>query len=453
MNSPQLTWSFPLDADFATVLGTIVAHHGFAAHINERNNLEIVHSVPEHIKRAVESVGAQLIGQDNPANGVETSAAMSFAHLVNGGVSETGNVAPLSAAAETSTTAHAVSPATSQTSPVVSSAPAPLPAVGAGAQTAFTAESPIHANTVDKDGVPHDARIHSDPPSMTEKGVWRKKRGISPADHKRITAELAAAQAIKTASAPATPQPTGAPFDKAAAVAQAHAEAIKTCGAQPISDTVLNDLLAGKQQTLSPSESNWYYAYFARRNEVYLALKANAQVAEPTPNVTSVPVVDTAAVAAPVSPISAPASALDATGLPHDPRLHLTPPLKDPQGVYIQRMDVSSENKLAIMAELRGNGAGQASGSPGSAVSSVPAVPLVTAAEAATSFPLFMRWAVQNTNGATAKVTIVQVNEVVKNFGIVDPQTGNGSLAALNNDAYVPYYAHIIAALQGMGAV
>lgn len=60
---------------------------------------------------------------------------------------------------------------------------------------------------LDGNGLPWDKRIHSDPATMTDKGVWRKKRGLQETTFAAVSAELRAAIAAKGTAA-ATP-PTG----------------------------------------------------------------------------------------------------------------------------------------------------------------------------------------------------------------------------------------------------
>jgi hypothetical protein len=61
---------------------------------------------------------------------------------------------------------------------------------------------------LDSRGLPHDGRIHSSPPTITDKGVWRKKRGLNDeALVHRIETELRAGQAVPApvASVPLPP--------------------------------------------------------------------------------------------------------------------------------------------------------------------------------------------------------------------------------------------------------
>lgn len=69
----------------------------------------------------------------------------------------------------------------------------------------------INAPAVDGDGVPWDDRIHSSNKQMTDKGVWRKKRGIQDSYYQTVTAELKARGAAAPAPAPAMPMPTMPP--------------------------------------------------------------------------------------------------------------------------------------------------------------------------------------------------------------------------------------------------
>lgn len=53
-------------------------------------------------------------------------------------------------------------------------------------------DQPVAAGTVDKDGLPHDTRIHSEPAKLTTKGVWRKRRGVTDQEVATVEAELRA---------------------------------------------------------------------------------------------------------------------------------------------------------------------------------------------------------------------------------------------------------------------
>lgn len=80
-------------------------------------------------------------------------------------------------------------------------------------------EAGIAANpaTIDATGIPYDARIHSDPPQMTTKNVWRKKRGVADTLVANVTAELKAkAGSVAQPPAAATP-PALAPIAPPAA--------------------------------------------------------------------------------------------------------------------------------------------------------------------------------------------------------------------------------------------
>lgn len=65
------------------------------------------------------------------------------------------------------------------------------------------------APAVDADGVPWNDQIHSSNKQMTDKGVWRRKRGIADNTYNTVTAQLKAQAGVNavTAAAPA-PAPT-----------------------------------------------------------------------------------------------------------------------------------------------------------------------------------------------------------------------------------------------------
>lgn len=54
--------------------------------------------------------------------------------------------------------------------------------------------NPVDVTTRDKDGLPWDVRVHSTPATMTEKGVWRAKRGRQETDYNAVKAEYQGGQ-------------------------------------------------------------------------------------------------------------------------------------------------------------------------------------------------------------------------------------------------------------------
>jgi hypothetical protein len=72
-----------------------------------------------------------------------------------------------------------------------------------------TGDTPAAAGTVDKNGLPWDDRIHSTPATITTKGVWRAKRGVTPALVAQVEAELRA-----RGGAPAPQQQQPAPMQQ-----------------------------------------------------------------------------------------------------------------------------------------------------------------------------------------------------------------------------------------------
>lgn len=425
--NPQLVFSFPFDVDAQEAIYAVANHFALGVSIAGAPS-----SVPAHLKQAVENF--------NPASGTEVSPAVAFGALLNGAAGP--NVsAPSSAVVGTLATAQTGSAATSAISPPVSSVPA-LPNANAGLAPSASAGQANPAVTVDKEGLPHDPRIHSKEPTLTDKGVWRKRRAVSTEVVKRIEAELRAILALPAPSA------TDEIARKAAAVAFAHSEAIRVVGAQPMSDEMLNAMLAGKPQTVSIPQSEWYVAYFAKRNAAYMEFMAKPTAIDDnvhftahnqlTPQVPTAPIVN--------------AGTIDATGLPWDARINLPlvngNALKDPAGVFVQRFDVPAEVKLAVMAELRANFTAASSAQATPDTGGIPAVPTVSAAEAGTTFPLLMRWVVQNQ--LAGKVTPASVADVVKQFGFVNAE-GEGQLTLMSQR--FDYFPSLVATLQAYGAV
>ncbi|RUW55631.1 hypothetical protein EOA32_01020 [Mesorhizobium sp. M1A.F.Ca.ET.072.01.1.1] len=96
---------------------------------------------------------------------------------------------------------------------------------------------PVNPNApnVDKNGLPWDERIHSGNKEMTDKGVWRKRRGVSAETVTAVEAELRAKMAVAgnaAAPAPAAPQPVPMP-QPVAPVMQMPAPAAPTASTAP----------------------------------------------------------------------------------------------------------------------------------------------------------------------------------------------------------------------------
>lgn len=110
---------------------------------------------------------------------------------------------------------------------------------------------------LDSDGVPHDERIHSGSKGKNKDGTWKKLKNVDPALHKRITAELQAAQratgqpaASATPPAPAAatttpPAPPAAPTPPAppAPTLSAYQSLLQAVGPYVNNGTLNNDYL------------------------------------------------------------------------------------------------------------------------------------------------------------------------------------------------------------------
>lgn len=71
------------------------------------------------------------------------------------------------------------------------------------------------AGALDKNGLPHDDRIHSTPAKLTTKGVWRAKRGVDDAAFiASVENELRARVAASANATTAQPQPTPVPVQQ-----------------------------------------------------------------------------------------------------------------------------------------------------------------------------------------------------------------------------------------------
>lgn len=82
--------------------------------------------------------------------------------------------------------------------PAAPAAPAPSPAPAASAAASVSGD-------VDGDGIPWDARIHSEGKAKTKDGKWRLKRNVDEAVRSAIVAELKAAMGAPAAASPPAP--------------------------------------------------------------------------------------------------------------------------------------------------------------------------------------------------------------------------------------------------------
>ena len=72
---------------------------------------------------------------------------------------------------------------------------------------------PENTNAPERDtnGIPWDERIHASSKALTDKGVWRKKRGVSDSYYAEVEAELKAAATQPAPAIPAMPEQPAAP--------------------------------------------------------------------------------------------------------------------------------------------------------------------------------------------------------------------------------------------------
>lgn len=179
------------------------------------------------------------------------------------------------------------------TVPAVPTASMPAPATASPAIPAMPANpgagdddeddnsgGPVAPGEPDAAGIRYDARIHSDPPSQTGKGLWRKKRNVAKELVAQVEAEQKAAAApampsggvtMPTATVPmptaaAMPMPTAAaapaaampmpsaamPMPSAAPVAQQPAPQPAAAPAGQIDFAALMGHLTGKMQQIGP---------------------------------------------------------------------------------------------------------------------------------------------------------------------------------------------------------
>lgn len=151
---------------------------------------------------------------------------------------------------------------------------APEPGQLAGAHAALTATHTAlpagagepAAPSVDGDGFPWDERIHSSSKGITEKGVWRLRKGVSPAVVTQVKAELlhAAGKAV-----PNKPGPEDNEAKRAIRLKYANDEALRVCGPNPIDTHNFEKLLRGQLVEVPQAHYNYYTQYLAARNEAF----------------------------------------------------------------------------------------------------------------------------------------------------------------------------------------
>lgn len=427
---PTLTFSFPFAISAADAINAVAAHFGATVSINGG-----APQVPEHIKRAVESIGA-----DNPENGVETSPSIAFGGLLNG---DAGNGQPASPPSAPSGVV-AGSPSNAQTVP-----PPTTTTSGNTSSVEF-----------DSTGLAWDERIHSGNKTKTDKGEWRTKKGTDKSSIKVIELELRAKypapQTGRPADAPAMTltnvEPSAAEFvdqqmKRHAALEYANNEAIRIAGPSPIDNNILSALLSGKSGsvTLTPTQNEWYAVYYAKRNAAYAEF-----MARPTAAVT--PAASVPAAPAPTTN-AASSGELDATGLPWDARINVGAKIKDSCGVWVQRFDVSPEEKLRVMAELRGNVVVQASTVPSGDAGSTPVAPPpaivpIKPEDASVDFTKLMMWIVANQ--VANRITATAAADVAKSLGFAGAD-GNGQLVLMRERS--EYWPYVVQLLQAQGAM
>lgn len=447
---PTLTFSFPWNISAADAINAVAAHFGATVSINGS-----APQVPEHIKRAVERIGA-----DNPENGIETSPSIAFGSLMNGAAGNGQPASPPSAPSD----AVAGSPSNVQT--------APTPTTITSGNTSSV--------EFDSTGLAWDERIHSGNKTKTDKGEWRAKKGTDKSLIKAVELELRAkypnGASATNGSVPnnavgsvAFAEPSAAEFadqqaKKRAAIEHANTEAMRVAGPSPIDEKTLSALLSGKGATLTPAQNEWYAVYFAKRNAAYAEFMARptAPVADAASagTVTSVSAAPAPTTNVPASVIPSMLGELDSTGLPWDHRIHVGARLKDASGAWLQRHDVSAEIKAAVCSELlaavaeqSGNVAAQASTAPSGDAGSAPVAPPPMIApikpeEASTDFTKLTMWIVANQ--VAKRISTTAAADVAKELGFAGAD-GNGQLVLMREQA--AYWPYVVQLLQAQGAV
>lgn len=125
----------------------------------------------------------------------DANVAQSDAAAVFGGTTDPNlnNGAHSIAGAVASTTAQGV---TQDTSTNQTAAQPPAPPAAPVVQTAAGQTPPASPVLLDSNGLPWDSRIHAGTRTQTQKGEWKKKKGVDDATVAKVEAELRAALAI-----------------------------------------------------------------------------------------------------------------------------------------------------------------------------------------------------------------------------------------------------------------
>lgn len=154
---------------------------------------------------------------DRPDAGLDTAA------IFGGGAP----AAPLAQPIPAPSTAAVVPPPTvpeappaSSSAPSVCPAPAAPTAPVAAAPTAPAAPSSPAGVELDKNGLPWDARIHSESRNKVADGSWRQRRNLDPTVKANVEAELRHLMALNAGGAPAVPPAAPPAPPPAAAVPQ-----------------------------------------------------------------------------------------------------------------------------------------------------------------------------------------------------------------------------------------
>ena len=176
-----------------------------------------------HVTNQLMARNTAPIGIDNPEVGIEPKAREGLLAVLAATPAVLGAVAPSAAplppaASATSTAVAAPSPTVQEVLPVFGASPAAVPPVPAPPPAPPAAAAPpaptapaapaSPAATVDKTGLPWDARIHSSSKATNADGTWRKLRGLDDgAMVARVEAELRALVALNASAAPAPTAP------------------------------------------------------------------------------------------------------------------------------------------------------------------------------------------------------------------------------------------------------
>lgn len=160
---------------------------------------------------------------------------------------------------------------------------------------------------LDKEGIPWDGRIHSETKAKTDKGIWRARRGVSPALAATVKAELLNDRSSNVPAAASLPVvDTG----KKAKIAYAEETALSIVGPSPMDAATFEGLRSGKAIQVP----QYAYDWFVKWEDAFTAALESYGKTPDVPVAADAPATPAATVQAGLDPTGFPAFCIDAAG-------------------------------------------------------------------------------------------------------------------------------------------